>query len=98
MTAQEESRSSTAREVPQRQLHEKDVNGLSDDQLARYLQQAEEAAMNKQPRSHFKALLRKRDSGDDALEAEPELKRAREDFHPKISLPTIIYKKAEQRN
>jgi hypothetical protein len=38
MIAQKESNSSTAREVPKSQLHEKDVDGLSDDQLARYLQ------------------------------------------------------------
>jgi hypothetical protein len=38
MIAQEEFSSSTAREVPESQLHEKDVDGLSDNQLARYLQ------------------------------------------------------------
>jgi hypothetical protein len=74
-------------------LHEKDVDGLSDDQLARYLQQAEEAAIKRQQRSRFKALLKKRNSGNNALEAKPEPKRARENFHPKISVPTIIYKK-----
>jgi hypothetical protein len=31
MIAQKESSSSTAREVPESQLHEKDVDGLSDD-------------------------------------------------------------------
>jgi hypothetical protein len=56
------------------------------------LQQAEEAAMKKQQRSRFKALLRKRNSGDDALKAEPEPKRARENLYLKISVPTIIYK------
>jgi hypothetical protein len=92
MTAQEESSSSTAREVPESQLQEKDVDGLSDDQLARYLQQAKEAAMKKQQRSRFKALLRKRNSGNDALEAEPEPKRARENLHSKILVPIITYK------
>jgi hypothetical protein len=58
------------------------------------LQQAEEAAIKRQQRSRFKALFRKRDSGDDALEAEPEPKRAREDSHPKISMPIIIYKRS----
>jgi hypothetical protein len=48
MTAQKESSSSTAREIPENQLHEKDVDGLSDDQLARYLQQAKKAAMKRQ--------------------------------------------------
>jgi hypothetical protein len=56
------------------------------------LQQAKKAAIKRQQRSRFKALLRKRDSGDDALEAEPEPKRARENSHPKISMPTITYK------
>jgi hypothetical protein len=51
--------------------------------------------MKKQQRSRFKALFRKRNSGDDALEAEPKLKQARENLHPKISVPTIIYKKGE---
>jgi hypothetical protein len=37
-------------------------------------------------------LLRKKNSGDDALEAEPEPKRARENLYPKISMPIIIYK------
>jgi hypothetical protein len=57
------------------------------------LQQAEEAAMKRQQRSRLKALLKKRNSGDNALEAEPEPKRARENLYPKISVPTIIYKK-----
>jgi hypothetical protein len=74
-------------------LHEKNVDGLSDNQLARYLQQAKKAAIKKQQRSRFKALLRKKNSGDDALEAEPELKRARENLYSKISMPTIIYKR-----
>jgi hypothetical protein len=38
MTAQEESSSSTARKIPKSQLHEKNVDGLPDDQLAQYLQ------------------------------------------------------------
>jgi hypothetical protein len=59
------------------------------------LQQAEEAAMKRQQRSRFKALLRKRNSGNDVLEAKPEPKRARENLHPKILMPTIIYKKGE---
>jgi hypothetical protein len=57
------------------------------------LQQAKEAAMKKQQHSRFKALLRKRNSGNDALEAKPEPKQARENFHSKISMPIIIYKK-----
>jgi hypothetical protein len=48
--------------------------------------------MKRQQRFRFKALLRKRNSGDDALEAEPKPKRAREDSHPKISVPIITYK------
>jgi hypothetical protein len=48
--------------------------------------------MKKQQRSRFKALLRKKNSGDDILKAEPEPKRAREDLHPKISMPIITYK------
>jgi hypothetical protein len=74
-------------------LHEKDVDGLSDDQLARYLQQATEAAMKRQQRSRFKALLKKRNSEDDALKAKPELKQVRENLHPKILVLIIIYKK-----
>jgi hypothetical protein len=38
-------------------------------------------------------LLKKRNSGNDALEAKPEPKRARENLHPKISVPIITYKK-----
>jgi hypothetical protein len=74
-------------------LHEKDVDGLSDDQLARYLQQAKEATMKKQQRSRFKALLKEKNSGNNALEAEPKLKRARENLHSQISMPITIYKK-----
>jgi hypothetical protein len=57
------------------------------------LQQAKKAAIRRQQRSRLKALLRKRNSGNDALEAEPEPKQARENSHPKISVPTITYKK-----
>jgi hypothetical protein len=49
--------------------------------------------MKRQQRSYFKALLRKRNSGNDALEAKPEPKRARENLYPKILVPIIIYKK-----
>jgi hypothetical protein len=49
--------------------------------------------MKKQQRSRFKALLKKRNSGNDALKAEPEPKRARENLRPKISMPIITYKK-----
>jgi hypothetical protein len=49
--------------------------------------------MKKQQRSRFKALLRKRNSGNDALKAKPEPKRARENSYSKISVPIIIYKK-----
>jgi hypothetical protein len=48
--------------------------------------------MKKQQRFRFKALFRKKNCGNDALEAEPEPKRARENLHPKISMPIIIYK------
>jgi hypothetical protein len=57
------------------------------------LQQAEEAAMKRQQRSRFKALFRKMNSGNDALEAELEPKRARENSYSKISMPIITYKK-----
>jgi hypothetical protein len=56
------------------------------------LQQAEKAAIKRQQRFRFKALLRKKDSGNNALEAEPEPKRARENLYSKISVPIIIYK------
>jgi hypothetical protein len=49
--------------------------------------------MKRQQRFRFEVLLRKRDSEDDALEAKPKPKQARENFYPKISVPTIIYKK-----
>jgi hypothetical protein len=48
--------------------------------------------MKKQQRSRFKALLRKRNNGNNTLEAEPELKKARENLYSKISMPIIIYK------
>jgi hypothetical protein len=51
--------------------------------------------MKKQQRSYFKALLKKKNSKNDALEAKLEPKRAREDLYPKISVPIIIYKKGE---
>jgi hypothetical protein len=57
------------------------------------LQQAKKAAIKKQQRFRFKVLLRKRNSGDDVLKAEPEPKRARENSYPKISVPIITYKK-----
>jgi hypothetical protein len=93
MIAQKESSSSTAREVPESQSHEKDVDGLSDDQLARYLQQAKEAAIKRQQRSRLKALLRKKNSENDVLKIKPEPKRAREDLYSKILMPIITYKK-----
>jgi hypothetical protein len=56
------------------------------------LQQAEKAAIKRQQRSRFKALLRKKNSENDVLKAKPEPKRARENLCPKISVPIIIYK------
>jgi hypothetical protein len=59
------------------------------------LQQAKKAAIKRQQRFRFKALLRKKDSEDDALKAKPEPKRARENLYPKISVPIITYKGGE---
>jgi hypothetical protein len=59
------------------------------------LQQAKKAAIKKQQRFRFKALLKKRNSENDALEAEPKPKRARENLYPKILVPIITYKKGE---
>jgi hypothetical protein len=38
-------------------------------------------------------LLRKKNSGNDILEAKLEPKRARENLYSKISVPIIIYKR-----
>jgi hypothetical protein len=59
------------------------------------LQQAKKAAIKRQQRSRFKALFKKKNSGNDALKAKLEPKRARKNLYPKISMPTIIYKKGE---